>query len=201
MNEKDTKVPVYLAIIFALILVAAAGYYVLGGQSGETPKDDGKTPVVTPKETPVAPVHPGGTPPTSTPGTTAPPQTSVATIKCELCHTDSQNLGLHLTGGKLCVNCHGSQVHSIHIGSGTIDLKCDSCHGPPQKITIPKVEKGEGPGHFSVCEQCHAEPPNNLKPSNGNLVTIHLSRGKYCTNCHGTDVAIIHATALGNKTK
>ncbi|MDP2840809.1 MAG: hypothetical protein Q8O17_00855, partial [Candidatus Methanoperedens sp.] len=59
----------------------------------------------------------------------------------------------------------------------------------------------EGPGHFSVCEQCHAPPPDSLKPSYGNLVTIHLSRGKYCTNCHGTDVAIIHATALGNNTK
>jgi hypothetical protein len=197
MNEKDTKVPVYLAIIIALILVAAAGYYVLGGQLGETPIDDGKTPVVTPRETPATPVHPEGT--SSVSPTTAPPQTSVATIKCELCHTDAQDLELHLTGGKICVNCHGSQVHSIHIGSGTIDLKCDSCHGSPQQIKIPTVEKGEGPGHFSVCEQCHAAPPDNLKPSNGNLVTIHLSRGKYCTNCHGTDVAIIHATALGKK--
>ena len=198
MNEKDTKVPVYLAIIIALILVAAAGYYVLGGQSGETPEDEGKTPVVTPKETPAVTAHPGGTPSTSTPVTTAPPQTSVATIKCELCHTDSQDREPHVNGGKLCINCHGSQVHSIHIGTGTIDLKCDSCHGFPPKI--PVVEKGEGPGHFSVCEQCHAPPPDNLKPSYGNLVTIHLSRAKYCTNCHGTDVAIIHAAALGNKT-
>jgi len=196
MNEKDTKVPVYLAIILAVILVAAAGYYVLGGQMGETPKENGATPVVTPT---VTPVHPGGTPPvTSTPSTTAPPQTSVATIKCELCHTDAQSLEPHMTGGKLCINCHGSQVHSIHIGSGTIDLNCDSCHGFPPKI--PTVEKGEGPGHFSVCEQCHAAPPNSLKPSNGNLVIIHLSRAKYCTNCHGTDVAKTHAAALGNKT-
>jgi len=198
MNEKDTKVPVYLAIILAVILVAAAGFYVLGGQSGEKPEDDGNTPVVTPEQTQPSATHPGGTPQVSAPGTTAPPQTSVATIKCELCHTDAQNLEPHLTGGKLCINCHGSQVHSIHIGSGTIDLKCDSCHGFPPKI--PTVEKGEGPGHFSVCEQCHAAPPDNLKPSNGNLVIIHLSRAKYCTNCHGTDVAVIHAVALGNKT-
>ncbi len=198
MNEKDTKVPVYLAIILAVILVAAAGFYVLGGQPGETPGDDENTPVVTPEQTQPSATHPGGTPQVSAPGTTAPPQTSVATIKCELCHTDSQNLVPHVNGGKLCINCHGSQVHSIHIGTGTIDLKCDSCHGFPPKI--PTVEKGEGPGHFSVCEQCHAAPPDSLKPSNGNLVIIHLSRAKYCTNCHGTDVAVIHAVALGNKT-
>ncbi|MDO8725516.1 MAG: hypothetical protein Q7J35_05570 [Candidatus Methanoperedens sp.] len=193
MNEKDTKVPVYLAIIIALILVAAAGYYVLGGKPGE--EEDGVTPIETPENTPAA-THPGGTPQVS--ATAAPPQTSVATIKCELCHTDAQNLEPHMNGGKLCINCHGSQVHSIHIGSGTIDLNCDSCHGFPPKI--PTVEKGDGPGHFSVCEQCHAAPPDNLKPSNGNLVIIHLSRAKYCTNCHGTDVAKTHAAALGNKT-
>lgn len=198
MNEKDTKVPVYLAIILAVVLVAAAGFYVLGGQSGETPEGNEMTPIASPEKTPPAAAHPGGTPQVSPPAATAPPQTSIATIKCELCHTDSQNLDPHLTGGKLCINCHGSQVHGIHIGSGTIDLKCDSCHGFPPKI--PTVEKGEGPGHFSVCEQCHAAPPDNLKPSNGNLVTIHLSRAKYCTNCHGTDVAVIHAAALGNKT-
>jgi len=195
MNEKDTKVPVYLAIIIALILVAAAGYYVLGGKPGENPEEDGVTPIETPENTPAS-TQPGGTPQVS--ATTMPPQTSVTTIKCELCHTDAQNLEPHMNGGKLCINCHGSQVHSIHIGSGTIDLNCDSCHGFPPKI--PTVEKGEGPGHFSVCEQCHAAPPDNLKPSNGNLVIIHLSRAKYCTNCHGTDVAKTHAAALGNKT-
>ncbi len=196
MNEKDTKVPVYIAIIVAVILVAAAGYFVLGGQPGENQENGGKTPVETPRVTSTATVHPGGTPSASPTATT--PQASVATIKCELCHTDSQNLPPHLNGGKLCINCHGSQVHSIHIGAGTIELKCDSCHGFPPKI--PTVEKGEGPGHYSVCEQCHAPPPDNLKPSNGNLVTIHLSRSKYCTNCHGTDVRIIHEKSLGNTT-
>lgn len=194
MNEKDSKVPVYIAILIAVILVAAAGFYVLGGKSEETPGNDGKTPAVTPKQTPVA-AHPGGTPTASVPVTTAP--TSVATIKCELCHTNAQKLVPHLNGGKLCINCHGSQVHSIHIGTGTVNLNCDLCHGSPPKV--PKVEPGEGPGHFSVCEACHAAPPDNLKPSNGDLVTIHLSRSKYCTNCHGTDVGIIHEKSL-NKT-
>lgn len=190
MNEKDSTVPVYIAIVIAVALVAAAGYFVLGGLPGDN--EDGEPPAVTPPETPAPPE---GTPSVSPPAA-APP--SVATIKCELCHTDAEVREPHLNGGKLCINCHGSQVHSIHIGAGTVNLNCDTCHGSPP--TVPKVEKGEGPGHYSVCENCHAAPPDNLKPSNGNLVTIHLSRSKYCTNCHGTDVAIIHAEALGNKT-
>jgi hypothetical protein len=195
MNEKDTKVPVYLAIIIALILVAAV--VILGGQRGETPGEEGMTPVETTTATPSETAKPGETITATTPVTAA-PLGSAATIKCELCHKESQNLVPHMNGGKLCVNCHGSQVHNIHVGTGTIDLKCDICHGPPEKITIPIVEKGEGPGHYSTCEQCHAAPPDDLKPSNGELVMIHLSRGIYCTNCHGTDVGIIHEKSLGN---
>lgn len=196
MNEKDTKVPVYIAIIIAAVIVAAAGFFVLGqpGIPGEAGNESAETPRPTPAST-----HPAQTNPVGTPGTTAPPQTSVATIKCELCHTDAKSLSPHVNGGKLCINCHGSQVHTIHIGPGTIDLKCDSCHGFPPKI--PAVEKGEGPGHYSVCEQCHASPPDNLKPSNGNLVVIHLSRTKYCTNCHGTDITLIHEKAISNATR
>ncbi len=191
MNEKDSKVPVYIAIVIAVILVAAAGFFVLGGKPGE---EGGETPIATPTETPPG-THPAGTPVSTTPPTASPP---VATIKCELCHTNAQDLEPHVNGGKLCINCHGSQVHSIHIGTGTVNLNCDSCHGSPP--TVPKVEPGQGPGHYSVCEQCHAPPPDSLKPSNGNLVVIHLSRSKYCTNCHGTDVAVIHEKALGKNT-
>lgn len=78
-----------------------------------------------------------------------------------------------------------SQVHSAHIGPGTVGLNCDTCHGfPPNAI---QVQNGSGPGHFIVCEKCHAPPPDSMKPSMGNLITIHLSRGLYCTNCHNSD--------------
>jgi hypothetical protein len=120
------------------------------------------------------------------------------TIKCELCHKNAENLTPHVNGGKYCITCHGSQVHSIHTGEGTVNLECNTCHGSPPKI--PVVEKGEGPGHYIVCENCHAAPPDNLKPSNGNLIVIHLSRSKYCTNCHGTDIGEIHSSVLGNAT-
>jgi len=97
------------------------------------------------------------------------------------------------------MTCHGSQVHNIHIGPSTVGLQCDTCHGFPPKI--PTVDKSaDGPGHYSVCENCHAPPPDNLKPSFGNLVNVHLSRAKYCTNCHGTDIGVIHAAKLANAT-
>ena len=200
MNDKNSKVPIYIAILVAVILIAAGAYFVLGGTSKMNPEenDDGKetTPVQTAKETTSAPKET----PIKTAGETPAPVTAapkVETIKCELCHKDPQDLKPHVNGGKLCVTCHGSQVHNIHIGAGTVGLECNTCHGSPPKI--PSVDKsGEGPGHYSVCENCHAAPPDSLKPSLGNLITVHLSRSKYCTNCHGTDIANIHAAKLAN---
>ncbi len=197
MDAKDSKVPIYIAILVAVIIIAAGGYFVLGGPA----KISKETPVATPEKTPSATAAtPAKTAPApaETPSVVTAPA-KVETIKCELCHKDAQNLNLHVNGGKLCINCHGSQVHSIHIGAGTVGLNCDTCHGFPPKI--PTVQKGEGPGTYSVCENCHAAPPDSLKPSNGELVVIHLSRAKYCTNCHGTDIGAIHMAALTNASK
>ncbi len=194
MNDKETKVPIYIAIIVALILVAAAGYYVLGTPAPTNAQTPTGTPTRTesPAATATSPASTSTT--ASAPGT--PSASPVTTIKCELCHTNAQDLNPHVNGGKLCINCHGSQVHNIHIGEGTVNLDCKTCHGFPP--TIPTVQNGTGPGSYSICEQCHAPPPDNTKPSNGNLISIHLSRAKYCTNCHGTDITAIHATALAN---
>jgi len=205
MNDKDSKVPIYIAILIAVILIAAGGYFVLGGTTKMTPeKTDGAketTAVPTAKETQASAKETTSTAPTTgeTPAAvTAAPK--VETIKCELCHKDAQDLKPHVNGGKLCMTCHGSQVHNIHIGPSTINLQCDTCHGFPPKI--PTVDKsGDGPGHYSVCENCHGAPPDSLKPSLGNLITVHLSRAKYCTNCHGTDIGVIHAAKLANATK
>jgi hypothetical protein len=203
MSDKDSKAPIYIAIVVAVILIAAGGYYVLGGKSTPVKTEEGKqTPSVTAaKETSIAPKPTSGitTASAQNPAVTTAPA-KVETIKCELCHKDAQNLTPHLNGGKLCVTCHGSQVHNIHIGPGTVGLECNTCHGSPPKI--PTVDKSaDGPGHFSVCENCHAPPPDSLKPSFGNLVTVHLSRAKYCTNCHGTDIGVIHSASLANATK
>ncbi len=201
MSNKDSKVPILIVIVVAVILIAAGGYYILGGKI--TPGKNGEvnrtTPVPTAKETAAAGHEiPGATPAGTSAVVTAPAK--VDTIKCELCHKDPQNLPPHVNGGKLCVTCHGSQVHNIHIGPGTVGLDCNTCHGSPPKI--PVVDKSaDGPGHYSVCENCHAAPPDSLKPSFGNLITVHLSRSKYCTNCHGTDIGVIHAAKLANATK
>jgi hypothetical protein len=200
MDDKETKVPIYIAIIVALILVAAGGYFILGGTTKLAPPGTPeKTPPATPTGTSTITPPPSTGTPSAVPTSTGPTTSQVATIKCELCHTNPQNYPPHVNGGKLCINCHGSQVHNIHIGPGTVNLNCDTCHGFPPKI--PTVEKGEGPGHYAVCENCHAAPPDNLKPSLGNLIVVHLSRGKYCTNCHGTDIGAIHAAKLANATK
>jgi hypothetical protein len=200
MNDKETKVPIYIAIIVALILVAAAGYYVLGKPvQPKEPQLSTDTSTPTPTESTAATAAPTGPTSTTTVSTTTTQASPPTTIKCELCHTNAKDLSPHVNGGKLCINCHGSQVHNIHIGEGTVNLDCKTCHGFPPKI--PTVQKGTGPGSYSVCEQCHAPPPDNTKPSNGNLIVIHLSRGKYCTNCHGTDIGAIHAAALGNASK
>jgi len=174
---------------FALLLIAAA---FMSGCLAQKSQLQNESPNATEVTTPVPT-------PTEAQNATAPKLASVETIKCELCHKNAKELNPHVNGGKLCVTCHGSQVHNIHIGPGTVGLKCDSCHGFPP--TIPKVQKGEGPGSYSVCEQCHAPPPNSLKPSNGDLIAIHLSRAKYCTNCHGTDIGSIHAAVLANATR
>lgn len=200
MKDKNSKVPIYIAILVAIILIAAGGYFVLGGTYKMTPeKTDNakeKTPVPTAQET----TSQSKETPIKTAGETLSPLTAapkVETIKCELCHKDSQDLLPHVNGGKVCVTCHGSQVHNIHIGKGTVGLECNTCHGSPP-IT-PVVDKtAEGPGHYSVCENCHAAPPDSLKPSLGNLVPIHLSRGKYCTNCHGANIGDIHSAKLSN---
>lgn len=195
MDAKDSKVPVYIAILVAVILVAAGGYFVLLGGPSKPSKE---TPVPTPGQTPPAAVKETPAKTAETPAVVTAPA-KVETIKCELCHKDPQTLKPHVNGGKLCINCHGSQVHNIHIGPGTVGLQCDTCHGFPP--TVPTVGKGEGPGYYSVCEKCHAAPPDSLKPSNGDLIVVHLSRGKYCTNCHGTDIGAIHMAALANASK
>lgn len=198
MNEKDSKVPIYIAILVAVLLIAAGGYFVLGGKSTVTPETPAAT--STPEKTAsekTAAATPSKNGAQETPVVAAPPA-KVETIKCELCHKEAENINPHINGGKLCINCHGSQVHNIHIGPGTVGLQCDTCHGFPPKV--PTVQKGEGPGSYSVCEQCHAAPPDSLNPSNGNLIVVHLSRAKYCTNCHGTDIGVIHMAAISNAT-
>ena len=186
-KSKKSKLSYILTLTFLALLISVAGCI---SQTSEQKL----TPIATEQPTITGNVSE----PVATPSITGNVSVSAPapTIKCELCHTNPQNLTPHVNGGKLCINCHGSQVHNIHIGEGTVNLDCKTCHGFPP--TIPTVQKGTGPGTYSVCEQCHAPPPDNTKPSNGNLIVIHLSRGKYCTNCHGNDIGAIHSSIIAN---
>ena len=123
MSDKDSKAPIYIAIVVAIILIAAGGYYVLGGKITPVKTDNGKQtpPVTTAKQTAIGATTPGKITASQTPAVTPAP-VKVETIKCELCHKESQDLTPHLNGGKLCVTCHGSQVHNIHIGTGTVGM-------------------------------------------------------------------------------
>ena len=75
----------------------------------------------------------------------------------------------------------GGQVHKVHVEQ----VSCGTCHGEPPNVMLDiQARNGSVPGQYIVCEQCHAPPPESMKPSSGNLITIHLSRGMYCTGCH-----------------
>ncbi len=174
-------------LIMALLV---AGLILAGCTTSEVkPKETPTKPVETPTKKPEKTPTPKVTPiPTPTPKPT--PKIETAPIKCTICHTKAPNYSPHANGGKLCGNCHGWDPHKIHVGAGTINLDCRTCHGEPPNIVVPQpMEEGR-----TVCENCHAYP-DPLKPSYGNLINIHIPRGKYCTNCHGTDVASLHATA------
>lgn len=112
------------------------------------------------------------------------PNTTTGMSECIFCHKDPQNLTPHVNGGNLCLNCHGSKVHETHESNQSDD--CIPCHGNPP--VTPKTLNGAGPGKYIVCEKCHAPPPDSMEPSNGNIINIHMSRGKSCANCHVTEI-------------
>ncbi len=78
-----------------------------------------------------------------------------------------------------------SPVHKGHTGQNTPNMTCDNCHGFPPKDVYFDIDAV--PGRYILCEFCHATPPNSLLPSYGNLIVIHLSRGKNCTTCHNIE--------------
>ena len=81
-----------------------------------------------------------------------------------------------------------SPVHKGHTGQKTLNMTCDTCHGFPPKEVYFDIDAVTG--RYILCEVCHAAPPNSLRPSDGNLIVIHLSRGKNCTTCHDIETII-----------
>jgi hypothetical protein len=155
-------------IVALLIVILAIG---VAGCIG--PGEEEATPTATPAEETTTPTP-----------TEAPVTTPVQEISCLLCHKEAENLTAHQHGGDKCLKCHGdvnANVHTVHPESVT----CKLCHGMPP--TIPQPVDG-----YTVCENCHAYP-DATKSVEGNLVKIHLPRGKDCTVCHVGDISVIHS--------
>jgi len=146
------------------------------------------TPTVTPVKTATPKPTPAAATPTPTPTPTkTTTKVSAATVDCSACHKKATDYPPHKDGNG-CIKCHGSDPHKIHVGKGTINLKCSVCHGSGEKIHIPK-----GTNNQPSCVLCH-DPVNPLKPF-GNYVNVHLGRGKPCTVCHTQGIANIHKKA------
>jgi len=174
-------------MLILLMAVFVAGLFA-GCTTTEKPPTPTPTPFKTATPTPTTPVSPTPTPPPSTPTPkTTPPQPVAATVNCQVCHKKSSEYAAHKDGNG-CLKCHGTDPHKIHVGEGTINLECSVCHGPTDKLTIPKGPEGQ-----PSCVLCHdsVDPTKPFK----NYVNVHIPRGKPCTVCHTQDIAEIHSAA------
>lgn len=175
-------------MLILLMAVFVAGLFA-GCTTTEKPPTPTPTPFKTATPTPTTPVStPTPTPPLTTPTPkTTPPQPVAATVNCQVCHKKSSEYAAHKDGNG-CLKCHGTDPHKIHVGEGTINLECSVCHGPTDKLTIPKGPEGQ-----PSCVLCHdsVDPTKPFK----NYVNVHIPRGKPCTVCHTQDIAEIHSAA------
>jgi hypothetical protein len=170
-----------------LVCAVIAIVVVIGVIAGCVKEPVSKEPVVvTPTVAPTAP-------PTAKPTT---PPIMEMTTSCEMCHKTESTAGLtkHVKGGLLvngkpgCFNywgCHGANNATVHTVHPPKEVGCAACHGT-EAPTKPPI----GPGG-TTCELCHGYP-KPLEPSEGNLVWIHLDRGKDCTVCHVGEISEIH---------
>lgn len=52
MDAKDSKLPIYIALLVAVIIIAAGGYFVLGGPAKLSKEKPAATPAETPEKQP-----------------------------------------------------------------------------------------------------------------------------------------------------
>ena len=109
---------------------------------------------------------------------------------CEGCHMSGKTFipqavtaKPHVEGGLYCLSCHNIS-HERHPVEGNVT--CENCHGATP--SMPVFVNGSIP-----CNNCHGYP-DPLKPSYGNLITIHRDRGVACTKCHTDECSKCHAS-------
>ncbi|MHC1604208.1 MAG: hypothetical protein ACXQTK_05890 [Candidatus Syntropharchaeales archaeon] len=158
-----------VALLVVLFVVGCAGCV----NNGEPTA----TPTMTTTPVPTTPVV-----------TQTPVSTPVQQVSCLMCHEGSEDLDAHLHGGDKCLKCHKTpggdeaDVHTVHPEAA---VPCKLCHGMPPTVPQPV-------GDYTVCENCHAYPDATASVE-GNLVEVHIPRGKDCTVCHTGDVSAIHS--------
>ncbi len=178
-------------MLILLMAVVLAGWFAgcadTGPSDGTTPEEGTPTPAET-EDTPC---------PEPTPSEELCPEDVLqgGQVDCSECHDNSDKYQPHVNGGDYCFNCHGSDPHAIHTGEGTIQLECSVCHGGGTQFKTGTQFQQEA-GNDTTCVLCHS-PQDPVKPTDprGNLVTIHLERGKACSVCHTEGLSVLHASA------
>lgn len=108
---------------------------------------------------------------------------------CEGCHISGKNfipqalsIKPHINGGAYCLSCHEISHEKHPIDN---NVTCERCHGGTSPA-MPAFINGS-----IVCNNCHGYP-DPLTPSNGDLITIHRSRGVTCNTCHTDECTKCH---------
>ena len=106
-----------------------------------------------------------------------------ARTDCLICHQNPEERPGHVNGEQFCNKCHESDdLHDLHS-----ENLCETCHG--ENPEIPEMEVG------GRCGSCHGFP-DPLKPSFGNIITIHENRETHCIDCHIGDIYLVHEKGL-----
>jgi|Deesub1362A_J573_1020465.scaffolds.fasta_scaffold00040_116 uncharacterized CHY-type Zn-finger protein len=142
------------------------------------------TPGVTPSETPKPTPKPTVTP-------VRPKYVEATGAICENCHINekrqyvpqAKTIAGHVDGSQYCFYCHaenksGNLVEEIAKLHHSKYTDCNLCH---KSFTLTELD----------CGNCHAAD-DPFKPSEANLLDIHIPRGVDCQSCHGDDFLRIH---------
>ncbi len=173
-------------LFFAIALVLIAS---MCAQPSEKVAESTPTPSATqtPVNTPTPSATPAQTPPEK-PGSESTGFSESGPV-CENCHLNANRQYVpqadkipgHVDGVAYCQYCHAEgndvvkEIADLHHSKYS---DCQKCH---KGYDLEKMD----------CGSCHGYP-DPFSPSGGNLLTIHMSRGIKCQDCHGYDFLRIH---------
>lgn len=138
-------------------------------------------------------------------------------VNCKKCHTDTPHI-IHAQKPVECINCHGDKrsvaipqctkchngpIHKVHEGKVNSNT-CSNCHKTIETVHNNLLSGAvcshchtnliEVHGADISCGKCHRSPPNIVKPTMSQGMTV------VCQACHSQEnVAAIHGTAADKK--